>query len=71
MPEQEETDGWDLAELRAEVQKGLDQLESGEYLTFNSIEELGAHLRARIQQHLAAQNSKPTATGGKAEGVEQ
>ncbi|MFN7948160.1 MAG: type II toxin-antitoxin system ParD family antitoxin [Blastocatellia bacterium] len=46
-----------LEELRAEVHKGLEQLERGEYLTFDSAMEIKAHIQNRIQQHLASPES--------------
>ena len=43
------------AELRQEIQQGLDQLERGEFKTFNSAEELIEHVKTEGRKRLAAQ----------------
>ncbi len=43
-----------LEVLRAEIHKGLEQIERGEYQTFDSVMEIKAHVRNRVQQHLAS-----------------
>ncbi len=52
-----EQEGKKLESLRAEIQKGIDQIERGEYLSFNSAEEIKAHFQRRVQQHLASQEN--------------
>ena len=45
------------AELRQEIQKGLDQLERGEFKTFSSTDEIIEHVKAEGRKRLAEQTA--------------
>ena len=44
--------GWDIDELRAEIQKGVDQIERGEYTTYDAagLRALGERIKQRCRR---------------------
>ncbi len=65
--EQNETDdlgGWDIEELRRELQLGIDQLDRGEGIELDefSLHELVEGVKARGRKRLAQENVAPVST---------
>ncbi|NOT62120.1 MAG: hypothetical protein HOP19_18055 [Acidobacteria bacterium] len=58
LQEQDELKTTRTTRLRQEIQKGLDQLERGEFKTYHSVEEIIEHVKAEGRRRLAKQKTQ-------------